>query len=124
MYRYRFDHLFNLLDIEWQRIFTPQEVAIYSADLHQAFLRERFRPGYRLLIDMRACIAQPRATLLAFEGALGHFPRASRIGIVATHPIMRAQVRRVMTQPYLRLFEDAGAARQWLTRPGEDALVA
>ncbi|MEH3047554.1 STAS/SEC14 domain-containing protein [Sphingomonas adhaesiva] len=114
MYSYRFDHHSNALDIRWERIFTPQEVALYAADLQAAFLRERFRPGYRLLIDMSACVAQPRDTLAAFERAMGNFPKASRIAIVAVNAVMQAQVRRVMTQPYLQVFTDPAPARDWL----------
>ena len=45
---------------------------------------------------------------------LGAFHRASRIAIVATSAITRLQVRRFMTQDYLRIFDCADAALDWL----------
>jgi hypothetical protein len=114
MYDVSLDHDTHLLAIRWHRIFTPDEVAAYTQDVMRRFLAARFRPGYRLLIDMRACGPQPQDTLAAFARHMGPFPKASRIAIVATGAVLRAQVKRVMTQPHLRLFEDAATAQTWV----------
>ncbi|TCP33726.1 STAS/SEC14 domain-containing protein [Sphingomonas sp. BK235] len=116
MYTARFHHDHQLLDIAWHRLFTPAEVAAYTHDITARFLAEKFRPGYRLLIDMAGCGGpQPQETLAAFRDNMRLFPKASRIAIVATGAVQRRQVTRVMTQPYLRLFDHAAAARAWLT---------
>lgn len=113
MYSLEFDQATHLLAIRWHRIFTPDDVARYTQDVMRRFLAERFRPGYRLLIDMSACGAQTQVSLAAFAHHMRLFPKASRIAIVAVAPVLRTQVRRVMTQPYLQLFDDARAARTW-----------
>jgi hypothetical protein len=115
MYDVSLDPDTHLLAIRWHRIFTPAEVATYTQDVMRRFLAARFRPGYRLLIDMSACGPQPQDTLAAFVRHMGPFPKASRIAIVAAGAVARAQVRRVMTQPYLQLFDDPAAARTWVT---------
>ncbi len=114
MYDMSFDHGAHLLAIRWHRIFTPAEVAAYTQDVMRRFLAERFRPGYRLLIDMGTCGPQPQDTLAAFARHMGPFPKASRIAIVAGGAVLRAQVRRVMTQPYMAVFDDAATARAWV----------
>jgi hypothetical protein len=114
MYDVSFDHDAQLLAIRWHRIFTPEEVVVYTRDVMRRFLAEGFRPGYRLMIDMSACGPQSQETLAALARHMGPFPKASRIGIVALGAVLRGQVRRVMTQPYMRLFDDAAAAREWV----------
>ena len=65
MYDVSFDHDAQLLAIRWHRIFTPDEVVAYTRDVMRQFLAARFRPGYRLMIDMSACGPQPQETLAA-----------------------------------------------------------
>ncbi len=113
MYDVSMDTDAHLLVIRWHRIFTPAEVAPYTQDVMRRFLAARFRPGYRLLIDMSACGPQPQDTLAAFVRHMSPFPKASRIAIVAAGAVARAQVRRVMTQPYMQLFDDPASARTW-----------
>ncbi|MDR6788333.1 hypothetical protein J2Y58_001691 [Sphingomonas sp. BE138] len=115
MYDVSFDQDAHLLAIRWHRIFTPAEVATYTQDVMRGFLAARFRPGYRLMIDMSACGPQPQDTLAAFARHMAPFPKASRIAIVAVGAILRTQVRRVMTQPYMQVFDDPATARAWLT---------
>jgi len=114
MYDVSFDHDAQLLAIRWHRIFTPDEVVAYTRDVMRQFLAAHFHPGYRLMIDMSACGPQPQETLAALAQHMGPFPKASRIAIVAVSAVLRAQVRRVMTQPYLRMFDDPAAARGWV----------
>ncbi len=114
MYDVSFDHDAQLLAIRWHRIFTPDEVVTYTRDVMRRFLVEGFRPGYRLLIDMSGCGPQPQETLAALAQHMGPFPKASRIAVVAVGAVLRGQVRRVMTQPYMQLFDDAAAARGWV----------
>ncbi len=114
MYDVSFELDAHLLAIRWHRIFTAAEAAAYTQDVMRRFLAARFRPGYRLIIDMSACGPQPQDTLAALARHMAPFPKASRIAIVVVGAIARAQVRRVMTQPYLRLFDDAASARAWL----------
>lgn len=116
MYDIHFRHDINLLDIAWHGLFDPATVASYAREVKARFVQERFVPGYRLRMDMSRSAVQPQDALAAFREHLGEgkFPRASRIAIVAPSAIATLQVRREMTQSYLRIFADAGEALDWL----------
>jgi hypothetical protein len=118
MYTIAFRHDLNLLDIRWQGQFTPEAVDAYAHELTGRFVREGFRPGYRLRMDMTDSAVQPVVAATLINRRLGDFPAASRIAIVTRSAIARLQVRRFMTQPYLRIFDEAATAFDWLT---EDA---
>ena len=117
MYRIQFRHDLNLLDIAWHGLFSHEAVISYARDVKARFVEEGFRPGYRLRMDMSESAVQPQDALLAFRENLGDglFPRASRIAIVTRSAIARLQVKREMTQAYLRIFESADEALMWLT---------
>lgn len=122
MYSIRFRPDLNLLDIAWSAQFTPDEVARYARDLKARFVAEGFRSGYRLRMDMSDSAVQPQEALAAFQANMSDFPKASRIAIVTPSAIARMQVRRIMTQPYLRIFAAADPALDWLL--DECALVS
>ncbi len=113
-YSLSFDGELHLLVVRWGRIFTTEEAVDYGHVYMRGFLNAGFRPGYRLLMDMTRCDAQPQATLAELENHMRKIPKASRIAVAATAPLLRNQVRRVMTQPYMRLFDDTAAARGWV----------
>jgi hypothetical protein len=87
------------------------------------FTAEGFRPGYLLRMDMSGSAVQPQEALAAFREHLGEglFPRASRIAIVTPSAIAKMQVKREMTQSYLRIFETAQPALDWLLEGAEVA---
>ena len=117
MYTISFRHEYNLLDIQWQRLFDLAGVERYAAELVDRFRKEGFTNGYRLRIDMGACSVQPVQAAAAIHERMAGFPRASRIAIVTASAITRLQVQRLMTQPYLRIFDTAAASWDWLTAP-------
>lgn len=114
MYSIRFQPALNLLDISWTGVFTPQEVGDYARDCLARFADEGFAAGYLLRIDMSNSAVQPRETLASFEESFRHFPKARRIAIVTASALYRFQILRVMTQPYLRVFDTPEAALAWL----------
>lgn len=118
MYEIRFRHDINLLDIAWHGLFNSEEVAAYARDVKARFVAEGFSPGYLLRMDMSQSAVQPQEAVAAFREHLGegNFPRASRIAIVTSSAIARLQVKREMTQSYLRIFETAPAALDWLLK--------
>lgn len=122
MYAIAFRHDLNLLDIRWTGLFTPEIARRYARELVDAFRHSGFRPGYRLRIDMSAITVQPREAVMTVHEALRDFPRASRIAMVTESAIGRQQIRRLMSQPYLRVFGDVEESLAWLTAP-EEALV-
>jgi hypothetical protein len=65
-------------------------------------------------MDMGSVGAQPQETLEPFKEHMRRIPKASRIAICATVPLLRGQVTRLMTQPYLRMFDHIGEARRWV----------
>lgn len=121
MYAIRFQTELDLLDIRWTGIFAPGDVAAYAAECLERFVERGLKPGYRLRIDMRSSAVQPRETLISFERNFRHFPKASRIAVVTPSALFRLQVLRVMTQPYLRVFDTPRDALDWLVADGEPA---
>lgn len=111
----------NLCDIHWTRLFTPAMADRYAADLTARFVTAGFQRGYRLRIDMSACLVQPGDAALAINTRLRDFPIASRIAIVVGSTIQRMQVRRFMAQPYLRIFDDRNESYRWLLTEQRDA---
>ncbi|WP_293872928.1 MULTISPECIES: STAS/SEC14 domain-containing protein [unclassified Sphingomonas] len=114
MYSIVFRHDLNLVDIKWTGLFDQPSVDAYADELIRRFREEGFRTGYRLRMDMSGTSVQPVDAAQAINRRLGAFHRASRIAIVATSAITRLQVRRFMTQDYLRIFDCADAALDWL----------
>ncbi len=114
MYSIVFRHDLNLVDIRWTGLFDQPSVDTYADELIRRFREEGFRTGYRLRMDMSGTSVQPVDAAQAINRRLGAFHRASRIAIVATSAITRLQVRRFMTQDYLRIFDSADAALDWL----------
>ena len=119
MYDIMFRHDINLLDIRWHGLFSSEAVAAYARDVKARFVLEGFAPGYLLRMDMSDSAVQPQDAVAAFREHLGDgkFPRASRIAIVTSSAIARMQVRREMTQDYLRIFATAEESLQWLLEP-------
>jgi len=115
MYAIDFRRDVNLLDIRWQGLFDLAAVDRYAGELVRRFREEGFAPGYRLHMDMSRCSVQPVAAAAAINRRLADFPLASRIAIVTSSAITRLQVRRLMTQSYLRIFDTADTAFEWLT---------
>lgn len=115
MYRIEFREDLNLLDIAWSATFTPAAVVDYARELKAHFVREGFRPGYKLRIDMRRSAVQPQDALPVFAECFADFPKASRIAIVTPSTLAGMQVKRVMTQPYLRVFKNADESLAWLS---------
>lgn len=114
MYKYSFDHDLNLLDIAWKGPFTPEGVQTYARELLVRFAQEGFAPGYLLRMDMSGSATQPKDALPIFEAEFRDFPKAARIAIITPSAITRLQVKRIMTQPYLRIFAQADEGLAWL----------
>lgn len=115
MYRIATERDRRLMNVRWNRIFAPEDVSGYSQDYIRRFLDAGFGSGYRLLLDISPCGAQPQATLAALLDHMQLIPKASRIAVVVVIPLARAQIRRVMTQPYMRMFDELSPARAWIT---------
>ncbi|MET3710334.1 hypothetical protein ABIC65_001014 [Sphingomonas trueperi] len=110
MYTIRFQPEHSLLDIAWHRILLADQVPDYARQCLQQFLAQGLKPGYLLRMDMRKSAVQPRDTLDSFARSFRDFPKASRIAVVTASALQRMQVLRVMTQPYLRVFDDPDQA--------------
>lgn len=124
MYSIVFRHDLNLVDIRWTGLFDQPSVDAYADELIRRFREEGFRTGYRLRMDMSGTSVQPVDAAQAINRRLGAFHRASLIAIVATSAITRLQVRRFMTQDYLRIFDSADAALDWLVSADARTMAA
>jgi hypothetical protein len=122
MYTIDFRPELNLLDISWRATFTPGAVVTYARALRAEVERCGLRPGYKLRMDMRRSAVQPQDALAVFAEQFADFPKASRIAVVTPSTLAGMQVKRVMTQAYMRVFRTAPEALHWLT--AEDAQLA
>jgi hypothetical protein len=105
----------KLLDIAWHGVFRPEAVADYAQAVWDRFRQEGLTPGdYKLRMDMSESAVQTQEALGVFREVFKGFPRASRIAIITPSAIAKLQVRREMTQPYLRMFETAEESLAWL----------
>ncbi|MDR6127582.1 hypothetical protein QE361_000464 [Sphingomonas sp. SORGH_AS802] len=116
MYSIAFRHDLNLLDVAWTGLMTEAVAHAYVEELTARFVREGFRSGYRLRMDFSRVAVQPQEAVMTINSRCRGFPRASRIAIVTTSGITRLQVRRLMPQPYLSIFDTADAALAWLVQ--------
>ncbi|MBB4617676.1 STAS/SEC14 domain-containing protein [Sphingomonas abaci] len=114
MYKVDFRHELNLLDVAWTGLMTEAVAHAYVEEVTGRFVREGFRSGYRLRMDFSRVAVQPQEAVLAINSRFRGFPRASRIAIVTNSSIARLQVRRLMPQPYLAIFDTAETALAWL----------
>jgi hypothetical protein len=114
-YSINFRHDIGLMDVAWHRYFSAEDVGPYADACKARFAAEGFRPGYLLRMDMSESAVQPQDALAMFRTHFDGFPRARRIAVVTASAIARLQVRREMTQPYMRIFGTADEALQWLT---------
>jgi hypothetical protein len=115
MYEITFRPAIDLIDIKWSGAFSPDIVATYAREVYAGFTSHKFSPGYLLRIDMSESAVQPQDAVVAFGEMFDGFPKASRIAIVTPSRLAHMQVQRVMTQPYLRVFDRAEPALAWLT---------
>lgn len=114
MYQIITDRDLHLMTVQWRRPFAHAEVAGYAQDFMRRFLSAGFGSGYRLLLDIAPCGAQPQDALAELLKHMTQIPKASRIAVVVVIPVARQQIRRVMTQPYMRIFDDVPGARAWI----------
>jgi hypothetical protein len=114
MYTIDVDPSSNLLTLELSGFLSVEEIARCMGDMGAAFRQHRMKAGYLLLIDTSGCSVQLQEVLGAFQTHAAAFPKARRIAVVNTSSLIRMQVRRVLTQSYMRLFESVAEARAWL----------
>lgn len=125
MYALEFDRGFELLDVRWNGLFCPREVARYAAAVRRRFDEMAFAPGYLLRIDMAEAGVQSQESLAAFRREFAGFPPATRIAVVTQSKLAALQVLREMRQPYLEVAATADAALDWLIaarRPAQPAV--
>lgn len=115
MYKIDIRRDIGLLDIAFTGLMTVPVAERYVEDVETAFARSGLTPGYLLRMDFGVHAAQPATVATLVNHRLKHFPRARRIAAVAPSAIAKLQVRRLMPQPYLSVFDDANAAFAWLT---------
>lgn len=115
MYAIDVDPSLNLLTLELSGFLSVEEIARCMGEMGAAFRHHCMKPGYLMLVDTSACDVQLQAVLGAFKTHAAAFPKARRIAVVNTSSLIRMQVRRVLTQSYMRLFGTVAQARTWLS---------
>lgn len=116
MYTIDYRRDIDLLDITWSGIFTAEEMSQYSKDCYAIWQKEGFRSGYRLRVVIDGSTPLPQDSLGLLGSAFDHFPVAGRIAMVTSSTICRIQIKRAMMVPNMQIFDEPGAAMEWLLR--------
>lgn len=114
----------NLVESKMNGTFSPSMVLDYEAALREHFDDGTLQPGYMMLIDVSGAKIQTQQTICAFIQHVARMPKASRIAVVVGTSVIRMQVRRVLQQPYLRLFDARSEALPWLLSTDAIGLAA
>ena len=114
MYRIVFEPGDRTILVTLGGMMSVAEVGEYIAELRRSFIAHRFRPGYAILIDVRDCTIQSQTMIEAMRDHMGGFPKAAAIAMIAGSELARMQIRRLMTQPYVALFDTCADGRAWL----------
>lgn len=104
----------NLIDVRLSGFFEVADAEEYVAAIKDMFFRARMAAGYRIIIDCSECQLQKQEVLAVFAKHMAEFPKAKRIAVVTGSSLIRMQIKRVMTQSYMEIFEDRQAAHHWV----------
>ena len=117
MYTIRYVREFDLLDITWSGVFTPEEMVRYASDCCDCLRREKFKEGYLLRIVLSDDKPLPQATLAILADAFANYPASRRTAMVTNSAIARIQIRRTMMVPHMEIFDSPESALEWLREP-------
>lgn len=116
----------NMVDVTMAGLLPIAEIDACINELKAAFLTDRLRAGYRLLLDVSECLVQTQAFMTAMGAHIARMPKASSIAVVAGSRLVRMQVRRLYVQPYARVVATRADGRAWLlnaTEPPAETLA-
>lgn len=114
MYHIDADGRAQFVSVKLAGLLTVDEVNRYIADMAESFNREKITPGYLLMIDTTEATLQTQEVVGALQQQIAKIPKAKRIAIVNGSSLARMQIRRVMTQEYMRLCASRADAMAWL----------
>ena len=121
MFSVAFHRQFNLVDTTLSGLLTPEEVRCYAAEVEPIIWQAHRRSeGYTILLDVAGCAIQTQQVVGDFQSHVAGVPRARRCAVVTGSSIIRMQVRRIVSGPSMRIFDDRKAAMHWLTEKRED----
>lgn len=103
----------NAVESIFAGFLSVAEIAAYDVDLQKRFDQGHLTAGYRMLLDVSGCPIQPREVIAAFQTHVEGCPKASCIAVVAGGSMVRMQVRRILAQPYTRIFDTRSEAQDW-----------
>ena len=69
---------------------------------------------YALIIDISNCPVQSQDMIAAMKRNLSHMQRVRSIAIVTGATLVRLQVRRIFTQPFVRFVDSYREALEWV----------
>lgn len=110
----------DILEVVLSGFFDAAEAEQYLRQVKASFLRHAITPGYLMLIDCTECSFQSQAVLSVFAAHIPTFPKARRIAVATGSALVQLQVKRVMTQSYLRIFAHRADAHSWLFSKGDE----
>jgi len=114
MYTIKVDEASNQVEVEFSGMVSVDEAALYVFELQRAFIADRLRAGYSIVVDLAECPVQSQATIGAMRAHMATMPKAGAIAVVVGSSPVRMQATRLFTQAYARIVDTPDQARAWI----------
>jgi hypothetical protein len=121
MYRIAVDGRRALVEVTLGGMLGVDETASYIGDLRRAYVVNKLRAPYSMIVDVSACNIQAQDMIKAMGEHMASMPKAEAIAIVTGSSLARMQIRRLFTQPYARIVATQDEAHAWI-RDGVEPL--
>lgn len=124
MYRIAVDGRRGFVEVTLGGMLSVEETATYINDLRRAYVVNKLRAPYSMIVDVSACNIQAQDMIKAMGEHMASMPKAKAIAIVTGSSLARMQIRRLFTQPYARIVATKEEARAWVhsgLEPSEQA---
>ena len=115
MFDINYDRPRNLIEATLAGFLSVPEVEQYAAKVEPLIHRAAALPrGYLMLIDVSGCSIQSQVVVTAFQQHVADVPRARRCAFVTGSSMVRMQIRRIIGQSTMQMFDSCDGAREWL----------
>ncbi|WP_267397157.1 MULTISPECIES: STAS/SEC14 domain-containing protein [unclassified Sphingomonas] len=114
MYRIAVDRRRGLVEVTLGGLLSVEETTTYINDLRRAFVVNKLRAPYSMVVDVSACNIQAQDMIKAMGEHMVSMPKATAIAIVTGSSLARMQIRRLFTQPYARIVSTQEEAHAWI----------
>ena len=115
MFTVRYLPLTNMVIAELAGFLSLPEVHKFAAEAEVGIRRAAAKEGgYMILLDVSACAIQSRDVVEAFQQHVVQLPKARRCAVVTGSSLIRMQIRRIINNPSIQMFDNDLSAKAWL----------